>query len=96
MRIVTMIVLLVSSVLCERSVVKPPPLPKPIVFQASVQPIFEKKCTPCHFKGGVMHEKLPFDKAETITHLGEKVFSRIKNEKDRAVIRAFLAQEKGK
>jgi hypothetical protein len=37
-----------------------------------------------------MYEKLPFDRAETIRHLGEKLFTRIKAPQEQATIRAFL------
>ena len=60
-------------------------------FSRSVQPILERRCQPCHFLGGVMHEKLPFDKAATVDELGTKLFSRIKKEDEREVIRKFLA-----
>lgn len=66
----------------------------PLNFRTDVQPIFEQRCQPCHFAGGVMHAKLPFDRAQTIVTLGPKVFTRIKNEKERAVIRQFLAEQK--
>jgi hypothetical protein len=59
-------------------------------FDRDVKPILEKQCTPCHFTGGVMYEKLPFDRAETIRHLGEKLFTRIKAPQEQAAIRAFL------
>jgi len=35
---------------------------------------------------------MPFDKPETITRLGTRLFTRIKDEKERAVIREFLGQ----
>ena len=41
-----------------------------------------------------MYDKLPFDRPETIVRLGTKLFSRIKDEQQRAVIRQFLAQQK--
>ena len=41
-----------------------------------------------------MYGKRPFDKPATIVALGEKLFTRIKDEKQRAVIRAFLAEQK--
>jgi hypothetical protein len=34
---------------------------------------------------------MPFDRPETILTLGTKLFTRIKDEKDRALIRSFLA-----
>jgi hypothetical protein len=62
-------------------------------FDTDVKPILEKHCRPCHFTGGVMYEKLPFDRAETIRELGEKLFTRIKDTDEQAAIRTFLAQQ---
>ena len=62
-------------------------------FASDIRPILESSCQPCHFQGGKMYEKLPFDKPETITKLGTKLFTRIKNEEERRIIRAFLSEE---
>lgn len=67
---------------------------RPDTFHASVEPILKERCMPCHFAGGKMYGKLPFDRPETIVSLGERLFTRIKNEDQRAVIRKFLAEEK--
>ena len=67
------------------------PPPSPPSFKRTVQPILEKRCQPCHFPGGKMYERLPFDRPETITKLGTKLFTRIKDGKEREVIRTFLA-----
>jgi hypothetical protein len=64
-----------------------------IDFDTQVRPIFEARCTPCHFKGGTMYERLPFDRAETIRTLGAKLFTRIKDEKEQSLIREFLKQQ---
>ena len=48
---------------------------------------------PCHFSGGQMYSTLPFDRPETIKKLGDKVFTRIKDENHRRLIREFLAQQ---
>jgi hypothetical protein len=64
-----------------------------IDFDTQVRPIFEARCTPCHFAGGTMYERLPFDRAQTIRTLGAKLFTRIKDEKEQAVIREFLKQQ---
>jgi hypothetical protein len=61
-------------------------------FAQDVRPILEKHCQPCHFEGGKMYERLPFDRPETIQRLGTKLFTRIKAEDEQAVIRRFLAQ----
>jgi hypothetical protein len=59
------------------------------VFEKDVAPIVAK-CAPCHFNGGVMYAKLPFDKPETIHSLGTRLFSRIKDEKSQAILRRFF------
>jgi hypothetical protein len=38
-----------------------------------------------------MHERLPFDDEATVRKTGEKLFTRIKDEKQRAVLRRFFA-----
>src|SRR6266550_6083534 len=61
-------------------------------FEREIKPIFQARCQPCHFQGGKVYDKMPFDKPETITRLGTKLFTRIKDEKERRLIREFLAQ----
>jgi hypothetical protein len=70
--------------------------PQPVDFQAQIRPILEKRCQPCHFTGGKMYEKMPFDRPQTIRTLGEKMFTRIKDPKEQALLRAFLAEGKTK
>jgi hypothetical protein len=62
-------------------------------FNTQVRPLLESRCTPCHFAGGTMYERLPFDRPETIKTLGEKLFTRIKDEKEQRLIREFLKQQ---
>jgi hypothetical protein len=61
-------------------------------FNTQLKPIFESRCTPCHFSGGKVYERLPFDRSETIKKLGTKLFTRIKDEKEQHLIQEFLAQ----
>jgi hypothetical protein len=61
-------------------------------FESEIKPIFQARCQPCHFQGGKVYDKMPFDKPETITRLGTKLFTRIKDEKQQRLIREFLAQ----
>jgi hypothetical protein len=65
---------------------------QPVDFQTQIRPILEKRCQPCHFTGGKMYVKMPFDRPQTIHTLGEKMFTRIKDPKEQALLRAFLAQ----
>lgn len=61
-------------------------------FNTQIKPLFESRCTPCHFSGGAVYERLPFDRSETIKKLGTKLFTRIRDEKEQRLIREFLAQ----
>jgi len=63
-----------------------------IDFANQIQPILQARCQPCHFSGGKMYERLPFDRPETIKRLGTKLFSRIEDENEREIIREFLAR----
>lgn len=63
-----------------------------VEFATQIRPILETKCQPCHFSGGKVYERLPFDRPETIKTLGTKLFTRIKDEDKRRIIREFLAQ----
>ena len=69
------------------------PAPSRVDFDSDVKPILQAKCTPCHFSGGQMYDRLPFDRSETVRKLGEKLFTRIRDEKHRRVIKEFLAQQ---
>ena len=62
-------------------------------FDSQIAPLLKSKCMPCHFSGGKVYEKLPFDRAETIKTLGTKLFTRIHDENERKLIREFLAQQ---
>lgn len=61
-------------------------------FATEIKPIFQARCQPCHFQGGKVYDQMPFDKSETITRLGTKLFTHIKDEKERSLIRQFLEQ----
>lgn len=61
-------------------------------FDTQVKPILQSKCMPCHFSGGQMYDRLPFDKPATIKKLGVRLFTRIKEENDRRLIEDFLTQ----
>jgi hypothetical protein len=69
------------------------PSPRRVSFEGEIRPLLEKRCRPCHFAGGKMYARLPFDQPRTIRTLGEKLFTRIRDEKERSLLRSFLAQE---
>jgi len=69
-----------------------PAAPK-IDFATQIRPVLEARCQPCHFAGGKVYQHLPFDRQATITTLGTRLFTRIKNENERRLINAFLSQQ---
>lgn len=64
-----------------------------IDFIKQVQPIMIKNCSPCHFTGGKMYEKMPFDKDTTIINHESGILRRIKGEEN-FVIKTFIQQHK--
>ncbi len=82
-----------SSLSATESAKPTPSATTRIDFDTQVRPLLESKCTPCHFAGGTMYERLPFDRPATIEKLGTKLFTRIKDEKERQLIRDFLTQQ---
>jgi hypothetical protein len=67
---------------------------KPIDFDKEIKPIFVKNCSPCHFPGGKMYTKLPFDKDTTIINHSAGILKRIKNEEENTLLKNFIAQNK--
>jgi len=67
--------------------------PAKVDFSTQIKPMLQAKCQPCHFSGGTVYAKMPFDRPETIKTMGTKLFTRIKDENQRQLIRDFLAQD---
>ena len=65
-----------------------------IDFKIQVQPVLQKNCSPCHFPGGKLYEKLPFDKGITIINHESGILKRIKKEDEANLIRQFTLQTK--
>jgi len=63
-----------------------------INFSTQIQPIFVNHCSPCHFTGGKMYERLPFDKEVTIVTNGEAILRRIRDEKESELIKQYIQQ----
>ena len=64
-----------------------------IDFTTQVQPILVKNCSPCHFTGGKMYVKMPFDKDTTIINHEKGILKRIKGDEN-LVLKAFIQQNK--
>jgi hypothetical protein len=64
---------------------------KLIEFDKDIVPLLKGRCSPCHFPGGKMYEKMPFDQAKTISDHRAGVTKRFKDQElDR--IKAYLDQ----
>ena len=63
-------------------------------FKTQVQPILQKNCSPCHFPGGKLYEKLPFDKGETIVSHEAGVFKRLKKEDEVRLVKRYIDENK--
>jgi hypothetical protein len=64
-----------------------------IHFTNQIQPILVKNCSPCHFTGGKMYERMPFDKDTTIINHETGVLKRIKGDEN-LIIKTFIEQNK--
>ncbi|HEX6168548.1 MAG TPA: hypothetical protein VFZ33_02575 [Chitinophagaceae bacterium] len=64
-----------------------------IDFTTQVQPILVKNCSPCHFTGGKMYEKMPFDKDTTIINHEKGILKRIKGDEN-TLLKTFILQNK--
>ncbi|MEP6597005.1 MAG: hypothetical protein ABJA71_13725 [Ginsengibacter sp.] len=65
-----------------------------VSFKEQIQPILVSHCSPCHFTGGKMYERLPFDKGETIVDHDVALLRRINDEKEKALIQKFVSEQK--
>src|SRR4030095_9625768 len=65
-----------------------------IDFEKEIKPILIKNCSPCHFPGGKMYARLPFDPDTTIVNHSASVLKRIKNAEENALIKEFISQNK--
>ena len=63
---------------------------KIISFKAQVMPIFIKNCSPCHFPGGKMYERLPFDQDTTILNHSTAISKRIKDQQENELLMKFI------
>lgn len=62
-----------------------------ISFDRDILPILKTKCSPCHFEGGKMYQRMPFDNPRTIETHPEGVIKRFKDP-ELARIKAYLTK----
>ena len=62
-------------------------------FIKQIQPIMIKNCSPCHFTGGKMYDRMPFDKDTTIINHGNGILKRIKGDEN-MLLKTFIEQNR--
>ena len=65
-----------------------------IDFKTQILPILQKRCSPCHFPGGKMYERLPFDTSSTILMKKESILKRLKDEQENKLLKEFIDQNR--
>lgn len=61
-----------------------------ISFNTKVLPILRKNCSPCHFEGGKMFERMPFNQPATLVGHETVALRRFKDPNERAIVKSFL------
>ncbi|MBI4548482.1 MAG: hypothetical protein HY707_10900 [Ignavibacteriae bacterium] len=59
-------------------------------FHNDVLPLLQSNCNPCHFSGGKVYKKLPFDDYKTVVSLGKKLTTRLKQKEQQAIINGWI------
>jgi hypothetical protein len=63
-----------------------------IDFKTQILPVLQKRCSPCHFPGGKMYVRLPFDTASSLLLKKEIILKRIKDDSENKLIQQFIAE----
>jgi hypothetical protein len=58
-----------------------------VTFTADIAPLLAAKCQPCHFKGGKVFDKLPFDQYKTVVKIAPRLNTRLKGKDGELVAR---------
>jgi hypothetical protein len=71
------------------------PMAAPVSFEASIQPLLARRCTPCHVPGGRMYGRLPFDQPEVVRANREGILRRLKDEDEKQLLERWLDEGAG-
>jgi len=59
-------------------------------YQKNILPLLQANCNPCHFPGGKVYKKLPFDNYKTVATLGKKLNTRLKEKGQQDLINKWV------
>lgn len=66
--------------------------PDSIAFKKEVMPLLQSKCSPCHFEGGKMYERMPFDKATTLSTHAAGILRRLNDANDKQLVEKYIKE----
>ena len=73
----------------ELKIKRTPPIDS-LYFNSKVLPILRKNCSPCHFTGGKMYVRMPFDQPATLIGHEGGALKRFKDQNERTLVKNFL------
>ena len=65
-----------------------------LYFQSKVLPVLKKNCSPCHFPGGKMYSRMPFDQPTTIISHETGALKRFKDRDELIIVKNFIELNK--
>lgn len=85
-----------ESKVVQHSAIQKIPPQDTIDFKKQIQPIFVNRCSPCHFPGGKMYSRLPFDAGETLVNNDSVILRRIKDESEKSLLTKYIEEKKSR
>ncbi len=61
-----------------------------VTFQQNILPLLKTKCTPCHFEGGKVYDRLPFDDYQTVYTLRSRLNTRLKTKGQQSLVNRWI------
>ena len=60
-------------------------------FKRDIAPLLKNNCTPCHFAGGKVFAKLPFDDYATVRSKAKRLNTRLKEDGQKKIVDGWIA-----
>ena len=60
-------------------------------FAHDIAPLLRNNCKPCHFAGGKVYGKLPFDNYDTVHARANRLNTRLKLEEQKKIVDGWIA-----
>ena len=61
-----------------------------ITYQKDIVPLLKSNCRPCHYPGGTVFKKLPFEEYVVVKKLGIKLNTRLKENSRKKIISLWV------